>query len=137
MILERFCYGPFGTFGRLLIGDLELWTVERPWKDNEPSVSCIPEGEYTLEPHSSSKFPDTWALVGETVSHYPEPGKTRSAILIHVGNTMQDVIGCIAPGERLNENVWGVVASKRAMDQLRKEIYVTQTHTLTITHYQP
>lgn len=137
MILERFCYGPYGTFGRLLIGDLDLWTVERPWKDNEPSVSCIPEGEYKLEPHSSQKFPDTWALVGETVSHYPEAGKARSAILIHVGNTMDDVIGCISPGEYLNEHAWGVLASKRAMDAWRKEMHATQTNTIKITQYRP
>lgn len=137
MLIERFCYGPFGTFGRLLIGDLELWTVERPWRNNEAGISCVPEGEYDLESHSSQKFPDTWALVGETVSHYEEDGKSRSAILIHVGNTMNDVIGCIAPGERLNDNAWGVVASRRAMDALRKEMYTIQTRKLKITQYRP
>jgi len=135
MILERFAYSPFGTFGKLIVGDLELWTVEQIWNDNKVAASCVPEGEYTLEHHQSSRYPDTWALVGETVSHWPGEGKQRSACVFHAGNTASDVRGCIAPGTRLNQNAWGVVASRRAMDDLRVELYSTNVRTMTITHY--
>jgi len=137
VILERFAYSPFGTFGRLLVGDLELWTVEQAWRDNEVRRSCVPEGQYTLSHHSTQKYPDTWALIGETISHWPEQGKKRSTCVFHVGNTEGDVKGCIAPGLRLNENAWGVVSSRLAMDAFRKEMYVTQIRSLTITQYKP
>ena len=137
MNLERFCYGPYGTFGRLIVGDLELWTVERPWQDNEPGVSCIPEGEYSLEPHNSKAHPNTWALVGDTVSHYADPNKPRSAILIHVGNTMADVIGCIAVGTGLNEHAWGITSSVKAMDALREEMAVGHPLVIKISQYAP
>ena len=137
MVLERFCYSPNGVFGRLIVGDLHLWTVEQIWRNNEPRRSCIPEGDYILEPHESSRYPDTWALVGDTVSHWPGEGKLRSACVFHAGNTSKDVLGCIAPGLGLNENAWGVVSSRRAMDALRKELYATQARTLKITQYRP
>ena len=135
MILERFAYSPMGTFGRLILGDLELWTIERPWANNEVRLSCVPEGEYTLEAHESTRYKDTWALIGETVSHWPGEGKQRSTCVFHVGNSMDDVKGCIAPGMRLNEHDWGVGASRIAMDAFRKEMYATQTRTLKITQY--
>ena len=137
MILERFCYGPLGTFGRLLVGDLELWTVEQPWLNNEVRRSCVPEGDYTLFAHESSRYKDTWALVGETVSHWPGEGKQRSTCVFHAGNTADDVKGCVAPGLSLNEHAWGVISSRRAMDALRKELYATQARTLKIVQYKP
>ncbi len=134
MILERFAYSPMGTFGKLIVGDLTLYCVEQPWRNNEPGRSCIPEGDYILEPHRSQKYPHTWAMVGETVSHYPEAGKPRSACLLHVGNTMEDVTGCIAPGIALNENAWGVVSSRKAMEALREEMKA-EALVLKITHF--
>lgn len=136
MIIERFAYSPMGTFGRLFVGDVELYTVEPPWMDNQVGISCVPEGEYWLEPHSSQKFPDTWALVGETVSHWPNEGKPRSAILFHVGNTMIDVRGCIAPGMFLNEHAWGVISSRTAMDKLRLEMSTILDRRVIITQYR-
>lgn len=120
--LERFAYSPLGTFGRLRHpAGLELYTVERPWAGNAPNVSCVPEGVYALEPHSSQRYQDTWALVGGTVSHFPAPGATRSAILIHAANVPGDLAGCIAPGLDLGwlRNSWAVLSSGHAMDLLR------------------
>lgn len=135
MILERFAYTPFGTFGKLVLGDLELYTVERPWLNNQPRVSCVPEGSYTLEPHSGGKYTDTWALVGDTVSHWPDEGKRRSTCVFHAGNTYEDVKGCIAPGLSLDPERWGVRESRIAVEALRKEMYATQCKDLMITQY--
>lgn len=87
--LERFAYLPSGTIGELFIpGCQKIFTIERPWLDNRKRESCIPEGEYALKPHVGRIQPAIWV---DGV-----PGRT--AILIHVGNTYNDLQGCIAPG---------------------------------------
>ena len=137
MLLERFCYGPFGTFGRLAVGSEIFWTCERPWENNQRNISCIPEGAYVLEHHSTDRYPDTWALVGGSVGHWPSEGKQRSTCVLHVGNTMDDVQGCVAVGLNLDRNGWRVLDSRLAMEALRKELYVTQGRQALITQYRP
>ena len=46
MELIRFANFNNRTLGRASYNDLSWWTIERPWLDNAPSVSCIPVGEY-------------------------------------------------------------------------------------------
>lgn len=113
VILERFAYTPFGTFGRIIYGDFRAFTVERPWVNNTPRESCIPDGIYDMQWYNSPKFGQTWALLGETVSLFPESGKRRAAILIHAGNTMDDLLGCIALGATLGNvnGKWAVLNS--------------------------
>lgn len=87
-----------GTFGRLQYGGFECWTLELPWYQNEPQVSCIPDGEYLVTPWHSRKWPLTYH-----VNDVPN----RSAILIHTGNVAGDrsvgfkshVLGCILLGK--------------------------------------
>ncbi|MEN8821963.1 MAG: DUF5675 family protein [Abyssibacter sp.] len=108
--LVRFAYTPHGVFGRLVLPDFECFTVERPWEGNAPRVSCIPEGIYALEP---SRFHrggyDCYEVVGV-------PG--RSMIKVHRGNTMHDLLGCIAPGQGLGyvRGCWAVTRSKVAFE---------------------
>lgn len=111
--LERFAYTPWGVFGRLVYGDFRAFTVERPWLNNEVRESCIPDGEYDMVWYNSPKFGPTWAVVGNTVSLFPQAGKHRSAILFHVGNTMDDLMGCISPGSSLGmvKGKWAVLNS--------------------------
>lgn len=111
--LERFAYTPFGAFGRFIYGDFRAFTVERPWLNNRARESCIPEGKYTLQRYNSPKFGDTFAVVGGTVSLFPELHSTRSAILIHPANTMDDLLGCIALGSTLGyvKGKWAVLNS--------------------------
>jgi len=108
--LGRFCYSPMGTFGRLNLGEFTLYTVERPWLDNRPSISCIPEGTYRCEPRRYNRGGyDTVEVLGV-------PG--RSHILFHRGNTMHDVEGCIALGNRLGSlgGLWAVLESREALE---------------------
>jgi len=88
------------TLGNLMSDDGEIacFTLERAWLDNRPSVSCVPAGEYELVPHHGTKYQDTWALRGRTVSPVPDPSKERSAILLHPANYHHQIQGCIAPG---------------------------------------
>jgi hypothetical protein len=111
--LERFAYTPWGVFGRLVYGDFRAFSVERPWVNNVAQQSCIPDGEYNLQWYNSPKHGPTWAVVGGTVSLFPEPGKARAAVLIHVGNTMDDLLGCIALGSTLGtvNGKWAVLNS--------------------------
>lgn len=109
--LERFAYTPFGAFSRLAVDSFQCYTVERPWLNNKVGQSCIPEGEYELKP---GRFNHGGYLAYELKG---VPG--RSLIKIHVGNTMDDVIGCIAPGMGLGylNNKWGVINSRTAFDR--------------------
>ena len=139
LVLTRFGCLADSTLGLLRVADMVLFSMERAWRDNEPQVSCVPDGLYELVPHSSVRFPETWALVGETVSHFPDPSKRRSAILFHAANVSQELEGCIAPG--LSVQMFGaqlaVTSSQAAMDRLRSalgnaELLPGETHSLEI-----
>jgi hypothetical protein len=80
-----------GVFGRLLTpGHIPLMTGEDDWLDNQPRVSCIPAGTYTLRRTMFFKHGyECFEVTGV-------PGRSR--ILIHVGNSENDVEGCIMVG---------------------------------------
>ena len=90
-LLQRFAYLDSGTLGKLSVGDWSCFTIERPWKDNRPNVSFIPEGTYACQPFSGSRFQDVIQLMD-----VPD----RSYILIHVANFPHDIEGCIGVGDR-------------------------------------
>jgi hypothetical protein len=82
------------TLGTLLVFDgltmqARFSTLEPPWRENKPNVSCIPAGVYTIKPRSSPKF-DEHLIVDDV------PG--RSYILAHRGNTPADTEGCVLVG---------------------------------------
>ena len=110
MILERFAYTPIGTFGVLMVPSFRCYTVECPWQNNEPWVSCIPIGDYPL-------VRTTYHAGGyETLEVCNVP--KRSEIKIHKGNTHMDVQGCIALGAGLGfvNNLWAVIDSTGAFN---------------------
>lgn len=45
-----------GTVGYWALPDLTLACLELPWRDNAPSVSCIPPGEYDVVWTRSTRF---------------------------------------------------------------------------------
>ena len=95
--------------------------IECPWKDNQPSVSCIPGGKYDLVPHSSDKYGEVWAFVGGTVSHYYDDGQSeRYACLIHSANYAHQLQGCLAIGVGAGDNdgVPAVWNSRKAIKSL-------------------
>lgn len=120
LTLERFAYSPVGTFGRLIVPNrFECFTVERPWLDNRARDSCIPEGRYPLrlrtspivERTSKGEFKQGWEVVDV-------PGRTL--IMLHAGNTMDDLQGCIAPGDSLGwvAGRWAVMRSRETFKAL-------------------
>jgi len=79
-----------GTNGVLLFnGAVTCSTIELPWKNNQPRISCIPEGSYRLVKRYSPHH--KWHLELKDV-----PG--RQLILIHPANdAISELQGCIAP----------------------------------------
>ena len=65
-------------------------TLELPDKGNQPQVSCIPAGEYTLKPFDSPNF-------GKCLTVEDVPG--RDLIRVHKGNFFHNTRGCILPGK--------------------------------------
>ena len=131
LILSRL-YLPEATLGVLDVGVLRLWTLEDVMHNGGLGVdSCVPPGEYMLEPHSTEAHPGTWALVGREVSHYPA-GRARSTILIHTGNTSADTLGCIlvGMGAELGPPAH-LLQSRVAMERLKRELAIGES-TLTI-----
>lgn len=146
LVLTRFKDDGERTLGNLTVGDRTFATVERPWIPNPkgrggmPRQSCVPIGSYRVIPHHSVNFPNTYALVNHDLGVYYQPNDApkgqdwgRVAILIHVGNFVRNVIGCIAVG--MEHGTLGgepaVLRSGRAMREL-DQILARQSHTLTI-----
>ncbi len=116
VVIERFCYGPMGTFGRVSYQDFHSYSVERPWENNQPFISCIPLGVYKLQlgtyyggdgPGGKRDYPAYKIL--------SVPNRTH--IKIHVANIMDDLFGCIAFGTVLGflDKRWAVLNSRRAL----------------------
>jgi len=125
--LARVQTGPEGTFGVMgLAEEPPRWvTLERPWKNNEPFISCIPDGTYVLRPHESVKFGRVWC-----VDQVPN----RTAILIHPANLATELEGCIALGEcygSLQEHP-AVVNSRQAVTEFHSMLAGLSDATLQI-----
>lgn len=125
--LTRFAYLKDCTVGRLNVGGTLFFTIEKPWAGNQAFGSCIPEGFYHIERYSSAKFRDAFEVVD-----VPE----RSKILLHRGNTADDVSGCIAIGElhTIYNDQHRVTQSRLAFERL-KRLVGNNDLTLTITHF--
>ena len=90
-----------------------FYTLELPWRNNERSISCIPEGTYKTIKHKSPKFGNSFWL---------QDVQNRSEILIHRGNFTRDTRGCILPGLQLKDidqdGGVDVAQSRRCMSHL-------------------
>jgi hypothetical protein len=129
--LERFAYSPWGTFGRLYLPEFRCYTVERPWLGNKPRESCIPEGAYGLR---RSRF-NRGGYTAYEVLDVPD----RSLIKIHIGNTMDDVIGCIAPGKHLGwvAQKWAVTSSRLAFRDFMRAMENAEHGSIIISFSKP
>jgi len=127
--LTRFCYAPHATFGQMVIDGTTFYSVEKPWRDNEPYISCIPEGKYRCvwRPTSTSVPASfglhTWYVEGGNEMVGFDFG-VRTRIAWHIGNTADDVTGCAAFGLRLGTvgGKWAVQRSADAMTLLREKL---------------
>lgn len=117
LILNRLSDDGTCTLGEIQLGATKLYTLEEPWKDNEQGHSCVPMDSYIVNPHGWE--PDTTLHQKRCYELQNVPG--RSGILIHSGNTVDDIEGCILVG--LSKGVINgkpaVTDSRAAMDVLR------------------
>lgn len=132
MILRRFRSDDIGTFGTLELDGHVFFTVERPWEDNKPFKSCIPEGEYSLVPHESNKYGNVLAIVNNDmgVTHYEEPSSVRYACLIHTANYPHDVEGCIGLGDNYTNDM--VTNSRQSITDFYNIVSPSEIHELKI-----
>lgn len=77
MILLRGASDDEGTAGYLVWGNDYIHTIELPWRDNRPNLSCIPAGKYTVRMRHSPKYGKVYHV---------ENVQDRTHILLHHGN---------------------------------------------------
>lgn len=116
--------------GHLIFNSTVLCTLERPWIPGTipgglPFKSCVPAGKYKLIKHTRPSGDTVVALVNPELGVYYLPEdrpneKGRYLILIHVGNWVDDIVGCIAPGLTHSDSKKGrmVTSSRAAMKKL-------------------
>lgn len=114
LVLKRIHLTNTATLGIMYLNGEEICrTLENPWLNNHPFISCVPKHNYLVKSYSSAKYPDVWEL---------QDVNDRSKILIHVGNRAEHTEGCILVG--LNWGFLGddlaVLNSRKALDKLRE-----------------
>ena len=87
---------PYGTRGVLSGENFSVHTLELPWSNNEPNVSCIPAGVYVLLWHARGYL----IVGGSCVASEGDlgPYAKRFGCLFHIANYPWEIQGCIAPG---------------------------------------
>ena len=153
-LLQRIADTPDGVFGFLDVFDDQgkrvgrFHTLEDDWLNNAPSVSCIPVGQYVCQR-------DQWHAKGVVVFQITNV-PNRDRILIHYGNTEEDVKGCVVVGkdfgalqvkdeDRPGNPVrlkWCVVSSREAFKELMALLDGVDSFPLSITwgipgHWRP
>lgn len=128
-----------GTFGTIeLPNGIVLFTCEKPWRQNKPNISCVPEGTYTLRKRRSGIVERTSKgkyITGWEVTNVPD----RTFIMFHIANWPHELEGCIAVGKSYGIlfNALGVNSSADAFDIFMESLEGEDEHTLIIDHYEP
>lgn len=98
--LTRSQYLNDAIIGDLVAGEFSCKTLELPYRNNEPMISAIPEGIYSVGLTLSPRLKKM---------HYRLSGvQGRDGILIHAGNTAADINGCILVGNAVTEQRGGI-----------------------------
>ena len=97
VVIDRMPDYGMSTIGKLYVVDndvsiYECFTLELPWNDNQPNISCIPKGTYNVVKRHSKRFKNHFHILDV-------PG--RSYILIHTANYVSQLLGCVAVGKDL------------------------------------
>ena len=121
VLLDRYSDDGVQTLGRLYVVNdngfilYECDSLELPWKDNKPNMSCIPQGQYKVVKRRSPKYDEHFHIQGV---------EDRSYILIHPANFVYQLRGCIAVGMDLvdinNDDVIDITNSKNTVLEMLK-----------------
>ena len=91
-------------------------TLERPWLNDQPDISCIPEGVYTFEYHNTPHLPDCWVITNLKDG--------RSGICLHSANFVREIKGCFAAGFSFGtiNGEYGIQHSDAAMSFMKQYV---------------
>jgi len=149
--LKRFSYASTETEGVLSMSSFDLATIERPWvswdaRGGKPFASCVPDGSYILDPWTRPDGKEVYILSNPDLGVYrlkdDRPrGFGRYLVLIHIGNYVSNVVGCIAPGlhrvimknRKTGNYERSVASSGEAMRIITEQLGREETHRLTIS----
>lgn len=119
-----------GRYSILAYGVVRFWIMEREWDFNR-SGTGVPKDEYRLERHNGTKYKDTWALIGDGVSHFETDGIPRYACAIHPADYPANLKGCLAPAIGISAN--GVtIDSDKATASLLADLDRENSHTILV-----
>jgi hypothetical protein len=95
--------------GSLTLPDgLEIFVLERPWLGNKPFVSCVPSGQYIVEPDTTGRF--RYYELKDVVD--------RDEIEIHPANKVEQLEGCLAACMSFNHTTQTSTNSREACDMI-------------------
>ncbi len=77
-------------------GEVFCHSLELPWKNNEPNISCLPLGDYVCKVTYSPAFKKDLYLILEPFPH-------RDGFRIHAANRLTELRGCVAFGEKITQ----------------------------------
>jgi len=104
--------------------EFQLATLENPWENNEPYISCIPKNnEYQCERVDSPRFGNTFQILDVV-------GRTH--ILFHVGNWERQTQGCILLGLSQNPRADMITKSRQGFGLFIKHTQNIDEFTLEI-----
>lgn len=121
LIITRNKDNKYQTLGYFVLRDndkilLTGKTLELPWVDNKPRVSCVPSGEYIAKKRWSEKYKDHYEICD-----VPD----RSLILIHAGNYRKDTKGCLLLGNMFldidGDKYLDILNSKKTLQLLEEK----------------
>ena len=138
--IERYWQNVNETFGTCTVlgdNDMPLFSslaLERGWRNNEKSVSCIPKdsGPYEVVIEWSNKFKqDLWEIKGVP---------NRSECKFHAANYWKQLNGCIALGRRPadinNDGYMDITSSRDTMNDFHRAMKGCTKAILVITGKQ-
>ena len=113
ILLTRLTGNSKQTTGSLIVHDVfkthaQFATIELPWLNNHPFISCIPSGTYKAKKILSSTF-------GWCIQIFNVPNRTN--ILLHSGNFYTNTKGCILIGKiffHINDDLQIDITNTRA-----------------------
>jgi len=133
--LYRLWHSDQGMQGVFFLNGIQFFTMEPPWRDNQTSISCIPEGTYDVVMRYSPKYRNVYWVTEVDGRHY---------ILIHAGNYGGDrslgyithTEGCILLGKkRAIMNGQNAIVNSRIMIRKFVNIMGFEPFTLSIYNY--
>ncbi len=113
------------TSGYLAInGKLIVYTLERPWNDNQQNISSIPAGTYPAVLRYD--HPDEWRIELQDI-------EARNNVQIHIGNEPDESKGCILVGSSLTSDLCSIASgtSTPAYLALKRAFYGSDHPTAT------